>query len=80
MIFGCNVGDTLYVALKDKQKVCDFKVNCLKVFESDYTAHGYVYSSYSKWGEPKEFSLKYLNKRVIFTEKKNAEKWLKSQQ
>jgi hypothetical protein len=74
--FGCKVGDKLYVSSIEKNKVCEFIPDCLKVFTSDYTAHGYVYGLYGKWGTPMEFSLKNLNKRVIFTKKNDAEQWL----
>lgn len=77
--FGCKVGDTLHIASIDRNKVCEFKVDCLKVFTDDYTAHGYIYGLYGKWGTPTEFSLKKLNKRVIFTKKKDALDWLKRQ-
>ena len=74
--FGCEIGDRLYVAIVEKNKVCEFLVDCLKVFENDFTAHGYIYNLNGNWGTPTEFSLKKLNKRVIFTEKENAELWL----
>lgn len=74
--FGCKVGEKLYVVSIEKKKVCEFIPDCLKVFSDDYTAHGYLYGLYGKWGTPTEFSLKNLNKRVIFTNKKYAEEWL----
>lgn len=77
--FGCKVADTLYVAFLTANKVCEFKVDCLKVFSDDYTAHGYIYGLYGKWGTPTEFSLKYLDKRIIFSNKTSAEKWLTKQ-
>lgn len=77
--FGCEAGDTLYVASLDKKKVCEFKVDCLKLFTDDITAHGYLYGLYSKCGTPTEFSVKKLNKRVIFTKKKEAKEWLDRQ-
>lgn len=77
--FGCKVGDTVYIASIDRKKVCQFGIDCLKVFQNDITAHGYVYGLYGKYGTPTEFSLKKLNKRVIFTKKKDAELWLKKQ-
>lgn len=77
--FGCKVGDTLFIALIDKKKVCKFDINCLKVFSTNYTAHGYIYGKNGKWGQPTEFDLTKLNKRVVFTEKTNAEKWLDKQ-
>lgn len=77
--FGCKVGDKLYVASIERNKVCEFLVDCLKVFDSDYTAHGYIYGLYGKWGTPTEFSLKKLNKRVIFNKKKDAIEWLDKQ-
>ena len=42
------------------------------------TAHGYVYNLYGNWGTPTEISIKYLNKRVIFTKKKDAMNWMNS--
>jgi hypothetical protein len=48
--FGCVVGDTLYVVSLEKNKVCEFKVDCLKLFTDDITAHGYIYGLYGKWG------------------------------
>ena len=77
--FGCVVGDTLYVASLERNKVCEFKVDCLKLFTDDITAHGYIYGLYGKWGNPTEFSVKKLNKRVIFTNKKLAHEWLDRQ-
>jgi hypothetical protein len=77
--FGCKIGDKLYVASIDRNIVCEFVPDCLKVFNDDFTAHGYINGLYGKWGTPIEFSLKKLNKRVIFTKKKDAESWLERQ-
>ena len=74
--FGCKVGDTLFVAVLDLKKICEFEVDCLKVFSGDFTAHGYIYGKYGKYGAPTEFSLKKLNKRVIFTNKILAVNWM----
>lgn len=75
--FGCNVGDTLFVTSVETRKIYEFRINCLKLFENNYTAHGYIRKLYRKFGEiPTEFSLKNLNKRVIFTDKRKAEEWL----
>lgn len=73
--FGCSVGDTLYIVDTKKNKVRNFKVDCLKIFENcNLTAHGYI--NYGKYSLPDEVSLKYLNKRVVFTKKKLATEWL----
>lgn len=78
--FGCSVGDILYIADVKYNKVLKFKVNCLKVFEDDFTAHGWLECAWASrntpFNIPTEFSLKKLNKRVIFTDKKLAKEWL----
>lgn len=76
--FGFKVGDILYVAYPKYNKACKFKTDCIKVFEDNVTAHGYVYNLYGNWGTPTEISIKYLNKRVIFTKKKDAMNWMNS--
>lgn len=77
MEFGCNVGDTLFIVSLEKRKIYKFDVDCLKLFEHNFTAHGYIYGTLGAWGIPKEFSLKNLNKRIIFSDKKMAKEWLK---
>lgn len=77
-LFGFNVGDDLYIASKDKNKVCRFFTDCIKVFDNNITVHGYVYGLYGKYGIPIEYSLKNLNKRIIFTKKQDELKWLKT--
>ena len=79
VVFGCKVGDKLYIVSIERKKVCEFIPDCLKVFSSDITAHGFVYGLYGKWGTPKEFNLKNLNKGIIFTKKKDADLWLEKQ-
>ena len=78
-LFGFKVGDKLYVAVKEKNKVYEFLTDCIKIFDNNMTVHGYIYGLYGKWGTPTEYSLKHLNKRIIFTKKKDANKWLKSE-
>lgn len=76
--FGCDVGDILYVADLDLKYVRTFEVDILKVAgDKSLSAHGWI--SYKTWSSPTEFSLKHLNKRIIFTHKKLAQKWLDSQ-
>lgn len=77
-LFGFNVGDNLYIVSKDKNKVYRFFTDCIKVFDNNITVHGYVYGLYGKYGIPIEYSLKNLNKRIIFTKKQDALKWLKT--
>lgn len=75
--FGFNVGDVIYIAYPKRNKVCRFKTDCIKVFEDNITAHGYVYNLYGNWGTPTEVSIKYLNKKFVFTKKKDAVNWMK---
>lgn len=73
--FGCDIGDILYVVDVKYRKIRPFKVDVLKVFENgNYTAHGYL--DYGKYSLPDEVSLKYLNKRSVFKNKKDARSWL----
>ena len=45
----------------------------LKVFEDNITAHGLMYGRYnSKYGYPMDISIKYLNKRCVYSKKKDA--------
>lgn len=80
--FGCKVNDILYVVDLKYNKVLKFEVDCLKVFEMDFTAHGWLECPWASKGKPfnipTEFSLKNLNKRVIFTKRKDAVQWLES--
>ena len=76
--FGFNIGDTLYVAYPEYCKVCRFETDCIKVFRNNMTVHGKVFGLHGNYGLPAEISIKYLNKRVVFTKKKDAENWLKS--
>ena len=69
-----NVGDTLYVTLN--KKVCEFKIDFIKIFESDITAHGMICGIFGKWWSPK-YSLKNINKRFIFTNKKLTNNYIK---
>lgn len=75
--FEFKVGDVLYIAYPKYNKVCRFKTDCIKIFENNVTAHGYVYELYGHWGTPIEVSIKHLNKKFVFTKKKDAESWLK---
>lgn len=75
--FGFNVGDILYIAYPKYNKVCKFKTDCIKVFEDNITAHGYVYGLYGHWETPIEVSIKYLDKKFVFMREKDAENWLK---
>lgn len=76
-IFGFDIGDTLYVADKNKG-VLKFVADCIKIHDHGTTVHGYVYGLYGKWGTPSEYNLKWLNKRVIFIREKDASEWFKS--
>ena len=76
-IFGFKVGEKLYVANKEKGNVYEFRTNCIKIHKDNISVHGYVLGLYGKGEYPKEYSLKYLNKRYIFVKKKEAKNWLK---
>ena len=78
--FGFNVGDRLYAAFPKHNKVCEFLTDCVKVFQNNVTVHGYVYDLYGPFGVPMEMSLKHLDKRCLFREKKDAKKWLERRQ
>lgn len=79
-MFGFKAGDKLYIADKETGKVYDFITDCIKVRVDNISVHGYLHGLYGKWwGIPKEYSLKYLNKRYIFVQKSEATKWLKFQ-
>lgn len=73
--FGCSIGDRIYFVDLDKKKVRRLTVDCLKVFENNVTAHGKL--EYSRFSIPYECSIKYLNKKFIFTKRKWANEWLK---
>lgn len=79
-IFGFKVGDKLYIANKQTGKVYDFVTDCIKIHADDCSVHGLLYGRYGKFGTPKEYSLKYLNKRYIFVKKGDAAKWITNQQ
>lgn len=78
-VFGFNVGDTLYIADRRKGKVFNFRTDCIKIHDHNTTIHGKVYGMYGKWGTPIEYSMKWLNKRIIFIKKKDAQNWLNEQ-
>lgn len=78
-IFGFNIGDKLYIADIEKRKVFEFLPDCIKIFDNNITVHGCIYGLYGKWGTPTEYSIKWLNKRCIFTKKRDAKKWLINQ-
>lgn len=75
-IFGFNVGETLYIAHKETGKVYKFVTDCIKIHAEDISVHGLLYGLYSTFGIPKEYNLKYLNKRYIFVHRREAKKWL----
>lgn len=76
--FGFNVGDIIYIAYPKYNKVCRFRTDCIKILENNVTAHGTVYGLYGHGWTPTEVSIKYLNKKFVFTQRKYAENWLKS--
>ena len=75
-IFGFDISEKLYIAILEKNKVFEFQSNCIKVFNNNVTVHGLIYGLYGKWGTSTEYSLKNLDKRVVFTKKKLAKEWL----
>lgn len=75
-IFGFDIQEKLYIASLKKNKVFEFQPNCIKVFNDNVTVHGLTYGLYGKWGTPTEYSLKNLDKRVVFAKKKLAKEWL----
>lgn len=71
--FGCNIGDILYYVDHKNKKLCQFQVRSLKVFEDNITAHGLMYGRYNpNYGYPMDISIKYLNKRCVYSKKKDA--------
>lgn len=72
--FGCSVGDKLYFVDLERKKVRRLTVDCLKVFKDNITVHGQL--EWSSFSIPYECSLKYLNKKFVFTKKKAASEWL----
>lgn len=59
-----------------EKKVRRFTVDCLKVFADNITAHGNL--EWTRFTIPYECSLKYLNRKYIFTKKKDASEWLEN--
>ena len=76
-VLGFKVGDKLYIANKETEKVYNFITDCIKVHADSISVHGLLYGQYGNFGVPKEYNLKYLNKRYIFVQKSEAVKWLK---
>lgn len=75
--FKCNIGDTLYYVDTKLISLCEFKINCFKVFDNNITAHGHMYGRYNnKYGYPMDISIKHLDKRIVFTSKKKAKEKL----
>lgn len=72
--FGCSIGDKLYFVDLERKKVRRFTVDCLKVFRDNITAHGRL--EWTSFTIPYECSLKYLNRKFVFTKKKDATKWM----
>ena len=77
IVLGFKAGDKLYIADKETGKVYDFITDCIKAHVDNISVHGYLYGLYGKFWKPKEYNLKYLNKRYIFVKKSEASKWLK---
>ncbi|MDF2880136.1 MAG: hypothetical protein K0R54_693 [Clostridiaceae bacterium] len=75
--FPCKVGDIVWIADERYKKPLSFKINCIKIFEDNITAHGYRESGWGKFNIPIEYSLKNFGKRVIFATKKEASKEIK---
>ena len=75
-IFGFKVGEKLYIANKEKGKIYEFLTDCIKIHKDSISVHGYIFGLYGK-EIPKEYNLRYLNKRYIFVQKNEAIKWLK---
>lgn len=75
-IFGFKVGDKLYIANKEKMKIYELLTDCIKIHKKDISVHGHMYGLYGNGESPVEYSLKYLDKRYIFTQKDKAERWL----
>jgi len=68
----CKVGDVVWIADKKNNKVFRFEIDCIKIFKDNITAHGW--REFEHWNVPREYSLKYFGKRVIFATKEEAEK------
>lgn len=75
-ILGFDIDDKLYIGDIKHNKVCEFHPDCIKIFKNNVPVHGFVYGLYGKWGTPTEYSLKNLNKRIIFTKRKDAKQWV----
>lgn len=73
----CKVGDKVFIADKEQNKVLSFEIDCIKVFEDNITAHGYRQAGWAKFNIPIEYSLKNFGKRIIFKTRKEAKNGLK---
>ena len=72
--FKCKIGDTLYYVDSKKFAIYRFTIDCFKVFDDNITAHGYMYGKYNNgYGYPMDISIKYIDKRVVFTKRKVAQ-------
>ena len=75
--FKCNIGDTLYYVDTKKLVIYRFVVDCFKVFDNNITAYGFMYGKYKNdCGYPTDISIKYLDKRVVFIKRKDAQEKL----
>lgn len=63
-----TVGDTVFVI--KNHNIYPFTIDCIKVFKDNVTAHGY--RKLEHFAVPEEYNLKHFNKRVIFTNYKDA--------
>ena len=72
-----NWGNPMYIADPERGKVLRFIPDCVKIFKNNTTAHGML--EVGKFRYPKEYSIKYIDKRIIFRRKSNAQKWLNEQ-
>lgn len=69
-----DLSKPLYIANPETGKTSRFMPDNIKLFSDNITVHGY--QDMGRFSLPKEYSLKYLNRRIIFTKKKDAENWL----
>lgn len=72
-----EVGDDLYIAYPEKNTVHRFETSCVKIFKgNDIRVHGWEWLT--TYALAKEYSLKYLNRRCIFTTEEGAKAWIES--
>lgn len=74
----CQSGDTLFVPSVKLNKILTFKTDCIKIFPTNLSIHGYLYGKYtSNHGQPTEYSIGDTTfKRILFTSMEKANEYL----